>query len=359
MRYSHCKKEELVKFAQDRRLTVTPSAKSSNGIPTIHDYRRALKQADDNPYFPNFLRLPPEARNLVYDELLTLIDSFTCHPQILAVNKQINGEAKSLLYKNNLIEIKATRNGIFAHDVRCGAFSVSYNIDMWALEWPDFLRRVEWLKINTIPAASNSARNFANLNLNKMLYSLCSFLQQGNQLISVEHTYPLPIIPNTPQAEVDFLYPLHTLPNLRRLAVNGMSDQSIRNVMQNARAASSQSVGRMAMKWIRFRQLLRVLKFVHSDSYAPILRDLDDHFVLINQRMEGLLHSANLINGQWEKPFKSQIQLIEELLQSINMEEIRGMFEKRKAEEEKNMSDLEAGILRDAGGIIEREDASD
>lgn len=75
-------------------------------------YARVLAQADKDYRF-RFLDLPTELRLYVYRELLLLpevekyydgTDERFCHPAILQTCHEVNAEANSVLYDENIIE---------------------------------------------------------------------------------------------------------------------------------------------------------------------------------------------------------------------------------------------------------------
>ncbi|KAK5111506.1 hypothetical protein LTR85_011854 [Meristemomyces frigidus] len=151
-RYYHCKKAELARFATDRGLDVLNTSTDPRKGPLQDDYVRALKQADNYMSF-RFLDLPPEMRNMVYKELVVLQESWYCHPQILATSKHVNKEASSILYGDNLIEIKIYEDGVNTHGKRSGLYvpgRVAGYGDFRKLEWPDLLHRVQHLRIAVV-----------------------------------------------------------------------------------------------------------------------------------------------------------------------------------------------------------------
>ncbi|KAK4628715.1 hypothetical protein CLAFUW4_08430 [Fulvia fulva] len=193
MKYHYCKKNELIKFARDRNLTVPNTAQIPIKGPYHRDYIQALRQADRDVTF-RFLSLPAEMRTWIYKDLLILQDAFTCHPQILRVCKQINQEASNILYGDNLFEAKMHPDGVYAHGVKCGEYRPTYTaarlpVDYTLLRWPDFLSRVQFLHVS-IPVHPWSAHtNTFWLTagsrlpaLGNVLHSLATFLKSGNRL---------------------------------------------------------------------------------------------------------------------------------------------------------------------------------
>lgn len=197
MRYSHCTNAELRKFCTDRGIQVV-SPSPTPGMPLKRrDYFSALKNADAAPKFRFLFDLPAELRNHIYSELLVCNNSFSCHPQILATCKLINDQASSILYVDNLIEIKIWPDGVFAHGKRCGKYTpyspsnyVPHSVyfvlesDIAAVVWPSFLRRAQFIKISL---SHNFKAEWSRCRfLQDIFNSLCSFLMTGHQLLSLQ-----------------------------------------------------------------------------------------------------------------------------------------------------------------------------
>lgn len=181
-RYYRCKKTELARFATNRGLLVPNTSKNPLHGPSQDDYVRALKQADTEASF-RFLDLPPEMRNLVYKELVVLQDSWYCHPQILATCTQVHKEASSVLYGDNLIEVKIYEDGVVAHGKRCGPYyPPGLGSDFRSLVWPDFLRRVQHLRLAVVELPRRHARVAS---VGNIVASLCSSLALGHRLSSL------------------------------------------------------------------------------------------------------------------------------------------------------------------------------
>ncbi|KAM3419807.1 hypothetical protein BST61_g3138 [Cercospora zeina] len=190
MRYNRCKKVELVKFAADRGVQV--NSKGQNG-PTRNEHIAALVKADKNPTF-RFSDLPPELRNVIYADLLTLKSSFSCFPQILRTCRQINQEATSLLYGLNYVDIVIRSSGVHAHGQRCGSFmpvppwyvyTLGAAAQFTMLTWPDFLCRAQHLRV-IVPEEVWVHYGTGNHwdqrvdSVSNTVYSLCHMLREGN-----------------------------------------------------------------------------------------------------------------------------------------------------------------------------------
>ena len=192
--YKRSKKTDLVTFTTNRGIPVRSTAKSSNG-PTRNDYLRALKEADASRTF-DFLGLPPELRNRIYRELLVLRDSFTCQAQALRTCKQINSEASSILYGDNLVEIRVFEDGVFTHGKKCGNYETDYAPGIQTqqnkgkmIRWPQFIRPVQFLRLSIVRYQHRAARAMGLAPrlgaLHYILYSLCLFLSQDYRLRSL------------------------------------------------------------------------------------------------------------------------------------------------------------------------------
>jgi hypothetical protein len=132
---------------------------------------RALREADRNTTF-QFLDLPPELRNLVYAELLTLPEeaqhsgTSRYHPSILATCKQVHDEADGQL--NDVADADVCLK-IHTRMIRSGSppFDMQYGLDVFfngacifrageetrsgvpieELKWPALLSKVQKIKL--------------------------------------------------------------------------------------------------------------------------------------------------------------------------------------------------------------------
>jgi len=216
LNYQYYKKTELARFAANRGLNVTSTAKKPRNGPSQTDYVRALKQADNDFAF-RFLDLPPEMRNMIYRELLVFKESWYCHPQILATCRQVNEEATSILYADNLIKIKIYADGVFTHGKRCGDYSPGYPYrsldppairDFRQLAWPAYLHRVQHLRIAVVELTWNRKRMAS---ISNSVASVCSTLASDHSLRSL-HVDIQRLSTNGVQGNVEtVLYPLRLL----------------------------------------------------------------------------------------------------------------------------------------------------
>ncbi|KAK0364014.1 hypothetical protein LTR91_016879 [Friedmanniomyces endolithicus] len=203
IKYSDCTKKELSAFAKRRDIKVIPSYAFRRRHLRKRDYIKALKRSDKAATF-DFMKLAPELRNRIYRELLLFHESYSCQPQILATCKAINSEASAILYRDNLIEVKLRRghndwyhsSSVQAHGEHCGRLTMfGYANSMTNYQWPEFLRRAQWIRVSThyetAPGVTKNVlrRTTAGSKMqevNYVLYSLCSFLQDEHRLVAIE-----------------------------------------------------------------------------------------------------------------------------------------------------------------------------
>lgn len=144
-----------------------------------------------------FLDLPGELRTMVYENLLLYgKDSLKCHPQILRTCKEIQKEARSVLYGGKTLTISIHPDRVEIHGKRCGPYNPlaryrhqakqhdgSYS--MTFIRWPEFVSRIWeinitapsalWFCDSQLPApVSDRVRRAV---INNVLYSLCCALQ--------------------------------------------------------------------------------------------------------------------------------------------------------------------------------------
>ncbi|SMY24685.1 unnamed protein product [Zymoseptoria tritici ST99CH_1A5] len=146
MNYDRCSLKELTKFAADRGLNVNPSSAAKNGkhaSPLKRDYVEALQQADSCRTF-RFLDLPPEMKNLIYEELLVLQDSYTCFPEILGTCRQIFKEGSNILYGDNEIGITLLPLRSVVH----GKEYEGIENHPATFDWPEWINRVQHLRVS-------------------------------------------------------------------------------------------------------------------------------------------------------------------------------------------------------------------
>ncbi|SMY24688.1 unnamed protein product [Zymoseptoria tritici ST99CH_1A5] len=217
--YDRCTNTELAQIAHERGITVPSLSDPPRKQLLKRDYLAALKTADAGPSFP-FMDFSPELRNRVYQELLVLDNSFTCFPQILATSKQVNSEASTVLYGDNLIDVRMLPDGIYVHGKHVGGYA-SYRRGQPApqlrLVWPYWLRKVHFLRFSLehilgaryayslFSLASGSRFDIEDLDF--VLHSMCSFLASDHMLRSLKVDITgddtegtLPIVPHLLQS---------------------------------------------------------------------------------------------------------------------------------------------------------------
>ena len=302
--YWKCTKVELQAFAAARKITVMSSELGKE--PSKIDYYHALVDEDARPSKPfDFLELSPENRNNVYRHLLVLENSWTCSPAILATCKQVNEEASSILYGDNLIEVRLRDRNVQAHGKSCG---LTEEPTGWqqdgALKWPGFLRRAQWLQFSV---AKWRWHTHSRERVQYILYSLCSFLARGHRLRSFElDIQDLHLAPTDPEyAQVT--YPLQKLRALKRLVVRVAKNSALhgthatsgadgfKNVMPVARA-----VYNLADEYLQFHDAVPRAHFNTNKFGRPL--DVSSIRWSYN-RMQDICndYGRSFLDASWEK----------------------------------------------------------
>ncbi|KJX96126.1 hypothetical protein TI39_contig805g00001 [Zymoseptoria brevis] len=136
--YDRCTNTELVEIARERGIVVPSLSTPRKNHRVKNDYRAALMTADGILSFP-FMDLSPELRTSVYQEVLILDNSFASFPQILATSKRINSEASTILYGDNLIDVRMFSDGVYVHGTKIGGMiggDKGHPITLSNLAWP-------------------------------------------------------------------------------------------------------------------------------------------------------------------------------------------------------------------------------
>ncbi|CZT17649.1 uncharacterized protein RCC_03486 [Ramularia collo-cygni] len=227
MKYDRCTNEELQKFCADRRIKVSdPPAPTSlrsredrqHARQHRHECIAALKIADANPGPFRFVSLCAELRTAVYKDLLILENSWTCHPQILAVSKQVNREATNILYGHNLIEVKFWDDGMYVHGERPSDHGPEY--------WPAFLEKAQFIRLSygsqTKPFQAPGVRSSY---CETALYWLCGSLMNNHMLRSIKIDFThAPQALGDPEYDEPFdVYALRLLGPLKECVVEGVN----------------------------------------------------------------------------------------------------------------------------------------
>ena len=185
-----------------------------------------LQEADRSVRFP-FFDLPPDLRNMIYRELLSLRrDGFSpdkkqhCWPEILATCRQANDEASDLLYSENriFVHIYKTSSELALEFVDQRWMPSAYwHLLSGSLDWPKYLRKVQHLRlIVTIEWEKPPGPNAVVLNtgpntlieLNHVLYDFQCLLSQAKRLQEFEVVYKAAYKPFPDEVLLQVFYPL-------------------------------------------------------------------------------------------------------------------------------------------------------
>ncbi|KAK3107942.1 hypothetical protein LTR53_018008, partial [Teratosphaeriaceae sp. CCFEE 6253] len=231
IQYQDCTEAELIKFSQDRRLTVLTRTLH---VERVDNYISALRAADEACIFP-LMDLAPELRNRIYRELLLFHNSYYCQPGILATCKQITQEATKILYRDNLVEVKLQNvldgsRFVHAHGHPCfrppktarpPKAATCWDGDVAKLQWPSFLRRAQWIRFSSHPGWDRHHDS-----ANYVLYSLCSFLREDHDMVAIEVDAGVPVTMHGVLSPLQLLGPL----KLIRIINHGRPDITMENM---------------------------------------------------------------------------------------------------------------------------------
>ena len=160
--------------------------------PMVDQSTESMAGQDDSHFFG----IPPEMRNAIYRELLTS-DGGSRSPNILAVCKQANDEAKGILYEENNFQLAIS--GFEALGNRCQTTIFFNNRQVRRLRqsfplaqtpWPSLLLRLTKLVIVLDCSVrsryrQNDPQTRLVIALNKILYDLWQFLRHSTKLKDV------------------------------------------------------------------------------------------------------------------------------------------------------------------------------
>ncbi|KAI7490243.1 hypothetical protein KC357_g2076 [Hortaea werneckii] len=161
-------------------------------VPMFEQSTEMMAGQDDSHFFG----IPPEMRNVIYRELLTS-QGGSRYPDILAVCKQANDEARGILYEENSFELAIS--GFEASNHRC-QIKILFNdrqvrrlkksFPLKQTPWPTLLLRLPKLVIVLDCSVRSRYRQggFQDklvIALNKILYDLVQFLDRSAKLNNV------------------------------------------------------------------------------------------------------------------------------------------------------------------------------
>ncbi|KAK5124508.1 hypothetical protein LTR85_001725 [Meristemomyces frigidus] len=180
--YAACTLDELRKFARDRNLR-TSSELTSNSRALVS----LLHLVDEHTSF-RFEDLPPELRNLVYSELLTLRNKSGrgfCFPEVLRASKKTCAEASAILYEDNQlpisIDVRSPNDSLRVNNVEI-EYALGSGIAEPLHGWPQYIQRFRRFEIKIRLDTDASARRLQYrlyeplFAANAQLYSLSCFL---------------------------------------------------------------------------------------------------------------------------------------------------------------------------------------
>ena len=257
---------DLRRFVSGRSLAL-PVADASR-----REYICALRRADCEARF-RFLDLPPEMRNLVYRELLTLrlpdmvsehaTKHDYCWPLILASCSQARDEATEILYGENTCNINLGYDvtSRFGHGSFTCQFITTINSHWFdrlqasegsgllerSILWPEYLWKVRHLRfsvnfkdiITALPGHRHESFNDVLVEYDHTLYDLYSFMRQSNALKNLTLHYSNTGSPLADALLAKLLFPLvlfqsplsvtgvSTAAEQRLLEEKGLLDESI------------------------------------------------------------------------------------------------------------------------------------
>lgn len=218
--------------------------------------------ADDGATSFRFPDLPAEMKNRVYEELLVMPSDTDdnqnrhCYPQILSASKEINNDAKGLLYSDNTLNCDFTTS--FDERFRNLISTIPTILEIKLHNKTNTPQEYEFsehiIEMCCIPAHS-FFRKIANLNINinieaeelpdgifqNSLLWFASSLMDNHSLKKVKITYTCDYDPILPGVAAETLYSLRRLRNIPQVEVTGDVTAelatSIKNDMQSTEPA--------------------------------------------------------------------------------------------------------------------------
>jgi hypothetical protein len=238
----------------------TPTTSAANGASSFR--------------FPD---LPAEMKNLVYEELLVMppdtddSQNRHCYPQILSASKEINDDAKGLLYSDNTLTCDFTTN--FDERIRnlIGTTPTILKIKLHnkANTPQEYEFSEHILEMCCIPPDS-FFRKIANLNINinieaeelpdgifqNSLLVFASSLMDNHSLKKVKITYTCAYGPVLPGVAAETLYFLRRLRNIPEVEVTGEVTAELATSIKNDMQSNQPAIN----TFMRSRQLLAKCK---------------------------------------------------------------------------------------------------
>lgn len=221
LNYHSCTAAELQSFIKAR------TGHDAKPKQARFSYISILRQLDRDATF-RFMDLPPEMRNLVYRELLSLNrgkGENSCFPKIFVASKQIHGEANGILYGDYVLEIKL-KSGAGSYDVvvdtkafkAWGAATLRGAFD----QWPSYLRKMHRIRITAIwlplapiygtgPPIPASAAHQNMRRANLLFYTLASHLAVSRCLTSLDINIKAERVAHFADSALAILAPLEKL----------------------------------------------------------------------------------------------------------------------------------------------------
>ena len=245
---------ELVEYARDRPQS-TPRGQANH--------------ADDHD--PSLMGMPPEVRNMTYRNLLICdgVNRRTGSAQILRCNRQINGEGTSILDEENEFVVEVWQGGIWTRDRAYSSYipskacenrmGISERLNAEGcienLQWPALLLKAASVTFRTQldytpqtawhqqlgPGSSPALLGAYEIEVNHILYSICSFLSAQTCLRSFEIDLRRTGF-NISQGQLDSVcYPLLMLGGPNSLTIHS-TDGSVTQYSHAAYATTSISI---------------------------------------------------------------------------------------------------------------------
>ncbi|CZT14702.1 uncharacterized protein RCC_12200 [Ramularia collo-cygni] len=234
--YDTCKSEDLKAFVQQRGL-VDPFPP---GLTLKSTYIRILDAAD-RAYRFRFLDLPPEMRNLVYDELLLLrpYGEFNgCHTSILSTCREIYDDASAIIFAINDLKCEFSLDHT-TYDGE-GVFEVVLNKSpgdyarFCILEADDFFLRATSLRIQITAQRHDTDDNFYYMPISNGLLAFASSFMEGNALIELRIDFSLGSTETVTSIEAHrILWPLRRLRGIKKVEVSGDLSTELAKSIQN------------------------------------------------------------------------------------------------------------------------------